>query len=89
MVVLLMTVPLLTEWMLMPATLFVHPMTLSRLQQMFLLLPLCLAVSVVYKATKIESLSHLPKVVLVNWLTIVVGMYAVGAALLLLHYAAS
>jgi hypothetical protein len=70
-------------------TLFVDPMSLSRLQQMILLLPLCLTISIVYKTTKVESLRDLPLVVLVNWLTVIVGMYAVGAALLLLHYVAT
>jgi len=71
------------------ATLFVDPMTLSRLQQMLLLLPLCLTISIVYKTTKVQSLRELPMVVLVNWLTVIVGMYAVGGALLLLHYVAA
>lgn len=69
--------------------LFVDPMTLSRMQQMLLLLPLCLTISLVYKTTKVESLRDLPVVVLVNWLTVVIGMYAVGGALLLLHYVAT
>jgi hypothetical protein len=69
----------------MLATVFVNPPMLSRWQQALLLLPLCLAVSVVYKTTKCESVHEIPFAVLKNWVTIVVGMYAVGIALLLIY----
>lgn len=68
------------------ATLLKDPMMLTRMQQMVLLLPLCLSISVVYKTTKCRTLRELPLAALVSWITIVVGMYAVGAALFLLYH---
>lgn len=66
------------------ATLFVNPMILQRHHLM--LLPLCLAVSIVYKTTKSENLRELPMAVLVSWITIVTGMYAVGIALQIVYH---
>lgn len=63
-----------------------QPVTLSRTQQMLMLLPLCLSISVVYKTTKCASLAEIPLAALVSWVTIVIGMYAVGAALLLAYH---
>jgi len=73
----------------MLATLFVNPMILGRQTQMFLLVPLCLAISIVYKTTKCATLREIPLAVLVSWITIVVGMYAVGGVLMLLYHLAS
>ena len=67
------------------AMLFLNPMTLGRWQSMVLLLPLCLAVSVVYKTTKCGNVHDIPLASVVSWITIVVGMYAVGIALFLLY----
>lgn len=66
------------------AGLFIHPIVLRDYH--FMLLPLCLAVSVVYKTTKCENVREIPLAVLASWVTIVVGMYAVGLALLLLYH---
>ena len=65
--------------------LLVQPMVLSRWQQMALLLPLSLAISIVYKTTKCENLRDVPVAAAVNWVTIVILMYLIGAALLLLY----
>jgi len=46
-----------------------------------LMLPLCLSVAIVYRATRIDELRALPKAVLTLWLTILLGMYAVGVGL--------
>jgi len=67
------------------ATLFINPVVLGRWQQMLLLLPLCLAVSIVYKTTKCADVRQIPAAAAVSWVTIVIGMYAVGAVLLLIH----
>lgn len=67
------------------ATIMIHPIELARWQQALLLLPLCLAVSIVYKTTKCATVREIPKAALASWVTIVVGMYAVGAALLGLY----
>lgn len=69
----------------MLATLFLNPITLGRWQSMLLLFPLCLAVSVVYKTTKCGNVREIPLASVVSWITIVVGMYVVGIALLLLY----
>ncbi len=63
----------------------IQPMVLNRWQQMILLLPLTLAISVVYKTTKCENVRQIPVAAAVNWITIVVLMYVIGAALLLLY----
>jgi len=67
------------------ATLFLNPVTLDRWQSMVLLLPLCLAVSIVYKTTKCGNVRDVPLASVVSWVTIVVGMYAVGISLLVLY----
>lgn len=66
--------------------LFVYPAELSRLQQLLLLLPLCLAVSVVYKTTKCAEVRDIPLAVVVSWLTIVAAMLAVGISVIVLYH---
>ena len=61
------------------------PTTLTGWQQFLLLLPLCLSLSIVYKTTRSENLAEVPVAALKNWVTVVVGMLMVGAALLLVH----
>ncbi len=65
---------------------FITPVSLTGWQQLLLLLPLCLAVSIVYKTTKIENLRELPIAALISWVTIVLGMFAVGLGLYGLHW---
>lgn len=65
--------------------LFTTPVPLTGWQQLFLLLPLCLAVSVVYKLTKMEDLREVPGAALLTWATIVAGMFGVGLGLYALH----
>ena len=69
----------------MLATFMLQPLELTRVQQMLLLLPLCLCISVVYKTTKCASVREIPLAAAVSWVTIVIGMYAVGLALLLIY----
>ncbi len=64
----------------------IHPVELTKFQQMLLLLPLCLTISVVYKTTKCDDVREIPLAALVSWITVVIGMYAVGGALLLLYH---
>ena len=66
-------------------TLFVDPISLVGWQRMLLLLPLCLAISVVYKTTKCDHVREVPLASLVLWVTIVIGMYAVGIGLQLVY----
>ncbi len=63
------------------AQLFVTPLELSGPQRMLLIVPLCLSISLIYKATRLENLRALPGAVAALCLTIVVGMYAVGVGL--------
>ncbi|GMV95981.1 MAG: hypothetical protein AMXMBFR83_03500 [Phycisphaerae bacterium] len=61
------------------------PVTLTRFQQMLMLVPLCLAVSIVYKTTKCERVREIPWAAFVSCLTIIIGMYLVGIALMVLY----
>ena len=63
------------------ATLFVTGITLTGVQRFLLMLPLCLSIAVVYKTTRCENLRDVPVAALVLWVTIVVGLYAVGLGL--------
>ncbi len=63
------------------AGLFTSAIQITGGQRQLLLLPLCLGIAIVYKATRLENLRDLPKAVLALWATIVIGMYAVGVAL--------
>jgi hypothetical protein len=67
------------------STFFLNPLPLVGWQRMVLLLPLCLAISIVYKTTKCERTREIPLASLVLWVTIVLGMYAVGVGLLVVY----
>lgn len=54
------------------------------LQRFALMLPLCLAIAIVYKTTRCENLRDVPAAAFVLWITIVVGMYTVGIGLYVL-----
>lgn len=68
------------------ASLFITPIMFSRLAGLLMLLPLCLAVSVVYKTIKIEDLRKVPAAVVASWFTIVGGMLAIGVSIYALYY---
>lgn len=63
------------------AQLFNVPIPLSGLGKVMLILPICLSISIVYKTTRLERIRQLPVAALGLWITIVVGMYAVGVGL--------
>ena len=63
------------------AGLFTTPLDLSSRQRLLLMLPLCLSIAVVYKTTRYDHLGELPAASLVLWVTIVLGMFAVGIGL--------
>lgn len=65
--------------------LFLQPVFLTKHQQLLMLLPLCLSVAVVYKTTKIENLREIPLAAVVSFVTIVLGMFGVGVALLAVY----
>jgi len=63
------------------ASLFVTAIELTGNQRLVLMWPLCLAVAIVYKTTRTEALSSVPKTAVVLWATIIFGMYVVGIVL--------
>ncbi len=67
------------------AQLFISPILLTGFEKVLLIFPLCLSISIVYKATRLEHLREMPSAVLGLWITIVVGMYGVGVGLWLLY----
>ena len=64
--------------------LFTAPGNLTGLQHMFMLGPLCMGISIVYKTLKCERLREVPLASLVLCVTIIVTMYAVGVGIWLL-----
>ncbi|MCH7721250.1 MAG: hypothetical protein IH988_09740 [Planctomycetes bacterium] len=65
--------------------LFSSPIMLSGMQRTLLILPLCLSISVVYKTIRCERLADMPVAALGLWMTIILGMYAVGVGVWLLN----
>lgn len=63
------------------AGLFITGVALSSTQRFLMMLPLCLAVAIVYKTTRLERLKEVPLATAVLWVTIVVSMYSVGVGL--------
>jgi hypothetical protein len=64
---------------------FQHPVELSGLQRLLLLLPLCLSISVVYKTTRCERLGDVPLAAFALWATLVLGMVGVGVLMWLAY----
>ncbi len=67
------------------ANVFTTAVQLTGGQRFLLMFPLCLSVALVYKTTRCESLRDVPVSALVLWVTIVLGMYAVGFGLWALY----
>ena len=59
---------------------FSNPIAFDGPRHMLLILPLSLAISVVYKTIRCHSVREVPLASLGLWVTMVVGMYVVGAA---------
>jgi hypothetical protein len=57
---------------------------LTGFSRFLLMLPLCLSVALVYKVTRIDHLRAAIAAALILWVTIVIGMIAVGVGLWLL-----
>ncbi|HUS90772.1 MAG TPA: hypothetical protein VM695_02940 [Phycisphaerae bacterium] len=64
---------------------FHNPMTLSFYHELWLLLPLCAAVGVVYKTIRIHDLRHLVREVIFLMLYMVFGLFALAVAIWLIH----
>lgn len=69
----------------MIAAIFTHPITLPAAAQLWLMLPLCAAVAVVYKAVRVRQVRRLHIDVLALMLYMVLGLAALGAALWAVH----
>lgn len=67
------------------SSLYVDPVELEGWQRLLLLLPLCLAIAIVYKTTKCDRLRDVPLASVVLWITIVIGMYVVGVGLFVIY----
>ena len=67
------------------SALFVEPIHLTGWSRLAMMLPLCLAIAVVYKALKLDDLRSLPAGSLALWATLVLGMMAVGVVLLVVY----
>jgi len=65
----------------MIATIFTHPITLRFTDQLWFLMPLCVAVAVVYKTIRTQNIARLALeiVVLVGYM--IAGLVALGAGL--------
>ncbi len=63
------------------AGLFTTAIQLSGQQRLAMMLPLCLSIAVVYKTTRCQRMSEVPAAAGVLWVTIVLGMGAVGVGL--------
>lgn len=63
------------------AGLFTTAVELSGAQRLSMMLPLCLSIAVIYKALRCQDLGEVPRRALALWVTIVMGMWAVGIGL--------
>jgi len=63
------------------AALFITGVDVTGPWRQMLMFPLCLSIAVVYKTTRCENVRRVPVAALVLWITIVIGMYAVGVGL--------
>jgi hypothetical protein len=72
----------MTAW-----TIFVNPMPIPSQHQLWLLLPLCIAVAVTYKTIRTNNLRRLPLEILILVAYMAAGLTALGAGLwLVLDY---
>ncbi|MCE5278039.1 MAG: hypothetical protein ABFD92_05730 [Planctomycetaceae bacterium] len=69
----------------MMAALFYNPVDLPWGLHVWLMLPLCLAVAIIYKTIRVKHLRQLPLAVVGLVCYIVLGLAALGAALAALH----
>jgi len=60
---------------------FTAGMDVSRFPRFLLMLPLCLSVAIIYKSTRLENMRDVPAAAAILWVTIVLGMVAVGLGL--------
>ncbi|MCP4375436.1 MAG: hypothetical protein GY794_04590 [bacterium] len=69
----------------MIAQLFVNPQTIPFDMILWLLLPLCAAVAIIYKTIRISDLRQLPKQAGILIIFMLAGLVALGAGLWVIH----
>jgi len=67
------------------ALLLLEGIELSGRGHLLMMIPLCLSIAVVYKTTRCERLRDVPVAAAVLLITILMGLVAVGAGLLLMY----
>ena len=67
------------------ATIFTHPVVLPYHSLLWLLLPLCFGVAIIYKTIRIDDLRHLPKNILALSAYMLFGLAALGTGLWLIQ----
>jgi len=67
------------------ATIFQHPVVLPYSSLLWLLLPLCFGVAVIYKTIRIDDLRYLPRAILILSLQILFGLAVLGTGLWLIQ----
>ncbi len=60
---------------------FTTGLELPGFPRFLLMVPLCLSVAIIYKATRLDDVRQIPKAVLALWVTIVLGMVGVGVGM--------
>ena len=63
------------------AGLFTTAIELTGRQHLVLMLPLCLSIAIVYKTTRCDNLRDMPAAAGILWVTVIIGMFAVGTGL--------
>lgn len=69
----------------MLATLFYNPIELPFKTVLWYIIPLCLAVSIIYKTIRAEKVSQIPKQVAFLMVYMTAGLLGVGLVLWLIH----
>jgi hypothetical protein len=64
---------------------FLNPMVLGFNTELWLLLPLCAAVAIVYKTIRVDDLRHLAREIVALIAYMVVGLVALSVVLWLIH----
>jgi hypothetical protein len=68
------------------ATIFYDPIPVDGISHALLLIPLCLAVSIVYKTSRCNDLKRVPRAAVALTITTVIAMYAIGVGIWVLDY---
>jgi hypothetical protein len=69
----------------MIAQLFVHPQAIPFDMILWLLLPLCASVAIVYKTIRVDNLRQLPRQAGILIIFMLAGLVALGAGLWIIH----